>query len=100
MISVRWARECAHRQPPEEFCGLGFVHDAGTLPFVYDMADLYKHLVSIPAAFIAIREKPDDDGELVRKLLKLRVEEEKLLQRMPKDLEALFTPSTATPSHA
>jgi CRISP-associated protein Cas1 len=69
---------------------LGFVHDAGTLPFIYDVADLYKHLISIPAAFQAIRQKPDDDGELVRKLLKQRVEEEKLLQRMPKDLEALF----------
>ncbi|MEK7676179.1 MAG: type I-E CRISPR-associated endonuclease Cas1e [Verrucomicrobiota bacterium] len=71
---------------------LGFVHDAGTLPFIYDVADLYKHLTSIPAAFIAIRQKPDGDGELVRKLLKQRVEEEKLLQRMPKDLEALFAP--------
>jgi CRISP-associated protein Cas1 len=79
---------------------LGFVHDAGTLPFIYDMADLYKHLVSIPAAFTAIRQKPDDDGELVRKLLKLRVEEEKLLQRMPKDLEALFAPPTTTPGPA
>jgi len=69
---------------------LGFVHDAGTLPFIYDVADLYKHLTSIPAAFMAIRQKPDDDGELVRKLLKQRVEEEKLLQRIPKDLEALF----------
>ena len=58
------------------------------------MADLYKHLTSIPAAFMAIRQNPDDDGELVRKLLKQRVEEEKLLQRIPKDLEDLFRPST------
>jgi CRISPR-associated protein Cas1 len=77
---------------------LGFVHDGGTLPFIYDVADLYKHLTSIPAAFMAIRQKPDDDGELTRKLLKQRVEEEKLLQRMPKDLEALFTPSAAAPT--
>ncbi len=70
---------------------LGFVHDAGTLPFVYDVADLYKHLTSIPAAFVAIRQKPDDGGELVRKLLRQRVEEEKLLQRMPEDLEGLFS---------
>jgi CRISPR-associated protein Cas1 len=68
---------------------LGFIHDAGTLPFIYDVADLYKHLTSIPAAFIAMRQRPGD-GELVRKLLKQRVEEEKLLQRMPKDLEALL----------
>lgn len=69
---------------------LGFVHDAGTLPFIYDVADLYKHLTSIPAAFEAIRQDPQDDGDLARKLLKQRVEEEKLLQRMPKDLEALL----------
>jgi CRISPR-associated protein Cas1 len=69
---------------------LGFIHDSGTLPFIYDVADLYKHLTSIPAAFLAIRQKPDDDGELTRKLLKQRVEEERILQRIPKDLEALF----------
>jgi CRISPR-associated protein Cas1 len=74
---------------------LGFIHDAGTLPFIYDVADLYKHLSSIPAAFMAVRQNPKDEGEVVRKLLKQRVEEEKLLQRMPKDLEALFAEPTA-----
>ncbi len=76
---------------------LGFIHDGGTLPFIYDVADLYKHLTSIPAAFMAIRQKPDDDGELTRKLFKQRVEEEKLLQRMPKDLETLLALSTLNP---
>ena len=76
---------------------LGFIHDAGTLPFIYDVADLYKHLTSIPAAFLAVRQNPADDGDLVRKLLKQRVEEERLLQRMPRDLETLFaeTPEDA-----
>jgi CRISPR-associated protein Cas1 len=69
---------------------LGFVHDSGTLPFVYDVADLYKHLTSIPAAFLAVRQNEQDDGELVRRLLKEHVEEERILQRMPKDLAALF----------
>ena len=73
---------------------LGFIHDAGTLPFIYDVADLYKHLTSIPAAFLAVRQNPADDRDLVRKLLKQRVEEERLLRRMPKDLEALFASST------
>ena len=79
---------------------LGFVHDAGTLPFVYDMADLYKHLTSIPAAFVAVRQDPNDDGELVRKLLKERVEEERIMQRMPKDLAALFETAEAAPAQA
>jgi CRISPR-associated protein Cas1 len=76
---------------------LGFVHDAGTLPFVYDVADLYKHLTSIPAAFLAVRQDPKDDGELVRRLLKQGVEEEHILQRMPKDLAALFQTTEAAP---
>lgn len=79
---------------------LGFVHDAGTLPFVYDVADLYKHLTSIPAAFLAVRQNPKDEGDLVRKLLKQRVEEERVLQRMPKDLAALFQTGEATPQQA
>ena len=79
---------------------LGFVHDAGTLPFVYDVADIYKHLTSIPAAFLAVRQDPKDDGALARKLLKRCVEEERLLQRMPKDLAALFETGEAAPVQA
>ncbi len=79
---------------------LGFVHDAGTLPFVYDVADLYKHLTSIPAAFLAVRQDPKNDGELVRKFLKQRVEEERILQRMPKDLAALFNTAETAPMQA
>ena len=65
-----------------------------------DMADLYKHLTSIPAAFVAVRQDPNDDGELVRKLLKERVEEERIMQRMPKDLAALFETAEAAPAQA
>lgn len=79
---------------------LGFVHDAGTLPFVYDVADLYKHLTSLPAAFLAARQDPRDDGELVRKFLKQRVEEERILQRLPKDLARLFDTEEAAPAQA
>ena len=69
---------------------LGFVHDAGTLPFIYDVADLYKHETSWPAAFQAISQDPRDDGTLARKLLKEKLEETRLLQRMTKDVPALF----------
>ena len=68
---------------------LGFIHDAGTLPFIYDVADLYKEITSFPAAFQAMRQDPEDRGELTRTLLKEHIEQEKLLQRMPKDLEEL-----------
>lgn len=69
---------------------LGMIHDAGTLPFIYDVADLYKEVTSFRAAFLAMRQNPDDKGELVRSLLKEAIESEKLLQRIPKDLEELF----------
>ena len=69
---------------------LGFVHDGGTLPFIYDVADLYKHETSWPAAFHAIKQDPKDDGTLARQFLKERVEQTKTLQRMPRDLSALF----------
>jgi len=76
---------------------LGFVHDAGTLPFVYDVADLYKHLTSIPAAFTAAKQGGSDTGELVRTILKQRLEEERILQRMPRDLAALLQTDEADP---
>ncbi|MCP5535192.1 MAG: type I-E CRISPR-associated endonuclease Cas1 [Akkermansiaceae bacterium] len=69
---------------------LGFVHQAGTLPFIYDVADLYKHETSWPAAFEAISIDPNDRGELVRKILKRRIEETRMLRRMPNELKALF----------
>ena len=79
---------------------LGFVHDGGTLPFIYDVADLYKHLTSIPAAFLAARQNPSDEGELARTLLKERVEEHRILQRIPKDLAALFDIAEPEPASA
>ena len=69
---------------------LGFVHQAGTLAFVYDVADLYKHLISLPAAFEAVRQKNEPSSEFVRKKLKLLAESENLLKRLPKDLSAFF----------
>lgn len=69
---------------------LGFIHQAGTLPFIYDAADLYKAETSWPAAFEAISIDPRDDGTLVRKLFKRNVEETHMLKRMPEDLKALF----------
>ena len=54
------------------------------------MADLYKEITSFPAAFNAISQWPDDDGELVRTLLKERVERERLLPSIPRDIEELF----------
>ena len=72
---------------------LGFVHEGGTLPFVYDVADLYKHETALPAAFEAIRQDPADCEELTRTLFKQHVEGTRVLQRMPRDLDGLFAAS-------
>jgi CRISP-associated protein Cas1 len=69
---------------------LGFIHDGGALPFIHDVADLYKEITSFPAAFLAIRQQPSDDGEGVRMLLKDLIEQENLLQKIPQDLEKLI----------
>lgn len=69
---------------------LGFVHQAGTLPFVYDAADLYKLETSWSAAFEAISIDPQDRGTLVRKILKRNIEQTRMLKRMPNELKALF----------
>lgn len=69
---------------------LGFIHEGGSLPFVYDIADLYKAEISLPAAFSIIRQDPMADSDLVRSKLKGIIEESRLLQRMPKDLETLL----------
>ena len=64
------------------------------------MADLYKHLTSFPAAFLAVSQDTKSLGRLVRKLLKQRVEEERILQRIPNDLAVLFQPAEAAPMQA
>lgn len=73
---------------------LGFVHAAGTLPFIYDIADLYKHETSIPAAFETAAAAPPDIESAVREALKTRIETTGLLKRMPADLTRLFEPDT------
>ena len=69
---------------------LGFVHDGGTLPFIYDVADLYKETTTLPAAFQSARQEPNDQGELARCFLKEHIEEGRLLRKIPEDLEELF----------
>lgn len=69
---------------------LGFVHQAGTLPFIYDVADLYKLETSWSAAFEAVSIDPKTSGQLVLTILKRNIESTRLLKTMPKDLKALF----------
>ena len=69
--------------------GLGFIHVGRQLSFVYDVADLYKAEIVIPAAFevASTSSKPESD---VRRLVRQRIIETKLLSRMVIDLSWLF----------
>jgi CRISPR-associated protein Cas1 len=69
---------------------LGFIHSAGTLPFVFDIADIYKPETTLEAAFqtISINPKADEKDTLTR--LKQIIEQSRLVYRMPKDISRLL----------
>lgn len=69
---------------------LGFIHSSGTLPFVFDIADLYKPETTLESAFHAVSLNPSVEEGAVLRLLKLRIEERRLLQRIPRDIEEIF----------
>jgi len=69
---------------------LGFVHAGGTLPFVYDIADLYKAETTLPAAFQAVSVHLDAFEKEVLTLLKMRIEETRVLRRMPDQIKELL----------
>ncbi len=69
---------------------LGFIHVAGTLPFVYDIADIYKPVTTLEAAFKTISIKQNADTKEVITLLKKILEEKRLLYQIPKDINDLM----------
>ena len=69
---------------------LGFIHTASMRAFVLDVADIYKPETSLPAAFETIGLNPESRADDVIARLKFHIEDRRLLQRMPKDLEALL----------
>lgn len=71
---------------------LGFIHTSGSLPFVYDVADVYKPVTTLPAAFETLGMDPDADEEAVVARLKFYIERGKILSRMPADIEKWVSP--------
>ncbi len=69
---------------------LGFVHSAGTMPFVFDMADLYKTETTLEAAFQTLATNPQATEHEVLTRLKALLEERRIVQRLPVDLDALL----------
>lgn len=71
--------------------GLGFVHVGHELSFVYDIADLYKAEVTIPAAFeMASKYQGEELAPNVRRRVRDLLVEKKILERMVHDIRWLL----------
>jgi CRISPR-associated protein Cas1 len=70
---------------------LGFVHTGKMLSFVYDVADLYKAEISIPAAFRCTAGGEQKLESRVRHQCRDQIREQRLLERVVSDLAGLFS---------
>lgn len=77
---------------------LGFIHSGKQLSFVYDIADLYKTEVSIPAAFLAAADDEPEIERRVRLLCRDLFREHRLLARIVPDIEAAIAAGGSTGS--
>lgn len=78
--------------------GLGFIHTGKQLSFVYDIADLYKAEITIPAAFATVGESSTGVESRVRALCREQMKNAKLLQRLLPDIDQLLdVPLDETP---
>ncbi|MCK5801287.1 MAG: CRISPR-associated endonuclease Cas1, partial [Lentisphaeria bacterium] len=69
---------------------LGFIHSAGTIPFVFDIADIYKPETTLEAAFETMAINPEANEKDVITRLKFHIEDRKILRRIPRDIERLL----------
>ena len=79
---------------------LGFIHTGKMLSFVYDIADLYKAEVTIPAAFQAAAEGTAMLETRVRKGCRDAFRSTRLLERVLPDIEAALAVDSITESAA
>ncbi len=69
---------------------LGFIHTGKMLSFVYDVADLYKAEITIPAAFRCTAAGERDLESRVRHICRDLIREQRMLARIVDDLDKLF----------
>ena len=69
---------------------IGFIHTGKQLSFVYDIADLYKAEVSIPAAFYAVKYSRGDLFAAVRRCVRNFLQQTRVMKRIPEDIEWIF----------
>lgn len=69
---------------------LGVVHNGTDRSFIYDIADLYKADISIPAAFDAVADGEPEPDRRVRRLVRDRIVTHRLLPRIVRDIHDLL----------
>lgn len=69
---------------------IGFIHTGKQLSFVYDIADLYKTSVSIPAAFATAAMDPKNIESHARQLCRDAFRERRILERIVDDIETIL----------
>lgn len=69
---------------------LGVVHSGTDRGFVYDIADLYKASISIPAAFDAVASGDPNPSQIVRRVVRDRIASETLIPRIVRDVHAVL----------
>ncbi|MCK1816234.1 type I-E CRISPR-associated endonuclease Cas1e [Streptomyces sp. XM4011] len=69
---------------------LGFVHSGHDRSFVFDVADLYKTEIGIPAAFDAAAEGTEEIASRTRRALRDRINRTGLLDRCVRDITELL----------
>lgn len=71
--------------------GLGFIHTGHDRSFVFDVADLYKVDIAVPVAFGVVAGGTWEDlGSEVRRAMRDRIHDERLLVRCTKDVHGLL----------
>ncbi|MEI6319960.1 MAG: type I-E CRISPR-associated endonuclease Cas1e [Pseudomonadota bacterium] len=70
---------------------LGFIHVGKQLSFVYDVADLYKIELVVPAAFRSVAASSSDVERRVRSALRDEMQQQRLMERVINDLDRLFS---------
>jgi len=77
---------------------LGFVHTGKQLSFVYDIADLYKADLTIPAAFAAVADDAPGLESRVRRACRERFRDLRLLARVVEDIEDVLRVDIGQPA--
>jgi CRISPR-associated protein Cas1 len=76
--------------------GLGFVHTGHARSFVFDIADLYKAEIAIPAAFDVASSHSEDVPGDTRRAVRDAVRDGQILVRCAKDIRALLLPDDSS----